>query len=193
MGAVLAVSSYSHRTSPVLRGKWILETILGTPPPPPPEDVPDLEESADTSQPQSLREKLELHRADSTCASCHDSMDPLGFGLENYDLLGKWRSEVDGVPIDATGKLPSGEQFKGPNELKAILLERKDQFVAHLTRKVLGYALGRGLTNEDQCVVEEIAERVAKDDYRAQALILEIVSSVPFQYKMVAQNTSDES
>lgn len=193
MGAVLAVSSYSHRTSPVLRGKWILETILGTPPPPPPEDVPDLEESANTSRPQSLREKLELHREDSTCASCHDSMDPLGFGLENYDLLGKWRSEVDGVPIDATGKLPSGEQFNGPNELKAILLERKDQFVAHLTRKVLGYALGRGLTNEDQCVVEEIAERVAEDDYRAQTLILEIVSSVPFQYKMVAQNTSDES
>lgn len=183
MGAVLAVSSYAHRTSPVLRGKWILETILGTPPPPPPEDVPALDESEKATSPASLRERLELHRADATCASCHDAMDPLGFGLENYDVLGRWRTEVDGHPIDNEGKLPSGQAFRGPAELKQILLERKDEFARHLTRKLLGYALARGLTHEDNCVVDEIAKKLAADDYRAQTLVLEIVKSTPFQFK----------
>ena len=183
MSAVLAVSSLPHRTSPVLRGKWILETMLGTPPPPPPPNVPGLDESEEAAAPASLREQLELHRSNPTCASCHDSMDPLGFGLENYDVLGRWRTVVSGKPIDASGQLPSGDQFGGPEELKQLLMDRKEQFVRNLTRKMLGYALARGLTNEDDCVVESITRKLSEDDYKAQTLIFEIVNSVPFRYK----------
>ncbi|MCO8122937.1 DUF1588 domain-containing protein [Stieleria sp. TO1_6] len=183
MSAVLAVSSFPHRTSPVLRGKWILDTLLGTPPPPPPPNVPELEESAATDQPASLRERLEIHRADPTCASCHSMMDPLGFGLENYDVLGRWRTEVDEIPIDASGELPGGIEFVGPEQLKALLMERKQQFIRNLTSKVLGFALARGLTNDDDCVVEAIGEKLAQDDYKAQTLVREIVHSIPFRYK----------
>ncbi|OYP36803.1 DUF1592 domain-containing protein [Rhodopirellula sp. MGV] len=183
MGAVLAVSSHPYRTSPVLRGKWILETILGTPPPPPPPDVPALEENDSSNVPSSLREQLELHRDNATCASCHDMIDPLGFGLENYDLLGGWRDEAGGQPIDTRGELPGGQTFDGHEELKALLMERKDKFVRHFVSKVLGYALSRGLTEEDNCVVEEITQNLAQDDYRSQTLIKEIVLSVPFRYK----------
>ncbi len=183
MSAVLAVSSYPHRTSPVLRGKWILETLLGTPPPPPPPDVPKLDESTNTEKPVSLRERLELHRADAACASCHASMDPLGFGLENFDVLGRWRTEVDEIPIDARGELPDGTTFDGPEALKKLLLERKQQFARNLTSKMLGYALARQLTNEDDCVVESVLEKLAENEYQAQTLIVEIVRSVPFRYK----------
>ncbi|HIG30344.1 MAG TPA: DUF1592 domain-containing protein [Verrucomicrobiales bacterium] len=183
MSSVLAVSSLPHRTSPVLRGKWILETLLGDPPPPPPPNVPELEESEDPDTPQTLREKLEKHRLNPTCASCHDRIDPLGFGLENYDVLGRWRDEQAGKPIDARGTLPGGMTFNGPNELKEMLLERKDQFVRHLTRKMLGYALARGLTNEDYCTVNRIVEDLKENDYHSHKLVLGIVHSVPFRYK----------
>jgi hypothetical protein len=183
MGAVLAVSSLPHRTSPVLRGKWILETMLGTPPPPPPPDVPSLDENDETLKPSTLRQRLEVHRANPVCATCHDAMDPLGFGLENYDVLGGWRTRVGVARIDAAGELPSGEQFNGPVELKRLLLERKEQFMRNLTRKVLGFALARGLTNEDLCVVESIVGKLESEDYRAQTLMTEIVKSVPFRYK----------
>ncbi len=184
MSAVLAVSSYSHRTSPVLRGKWIMETLLGTAPPPPPPNIPDLDEVVvEDGEKLSVRQRLERHRADPTCASCHSVMDPLGFGLENYDVLGRWRTEVDGIDIDSTGTLPDGTTFAGAAGLKDQLMQRKDEFIRHLTRKMLGYALARQLTNEDQCVVESISEKVAEDDFRAQTLVLEIVKSVPFQYK----------
>ncbi len=146
MAAVLAVSSYPHRTSPVLRGKWILETILGDPPPPPPPNVPELEESASSVSSESLRQRLELHRQNVACAQCHDRIDPLGFGLENYGVLGRWRDKYEGHTVDARGALPDGTTFSGPAELKLALLGRKDQFVRHLTKKMLGYALGRGLT-----------------------------------------------
>ena len=186
MGAVLAVSSLPHRTSPVLRGKWILDTMLGTPPPPPPPDVPVLEEATNKSGKfKSLREQLESHRSNPTCASCHNAMDPLGFGLENYDVLGSWRTEAGGTPIDASGSLPDGKEFDGPKELKQMLLNRKDQFARNLTRKMLGYSLGRSLTAEDNCVIDSIAEKLAKEDYRTQTLIVEIVKSVPFRYKQV--------
>jgi len=188
MSGVLAVSSFSHRTSPVLRGKWILETLLGTPPPPPPPDVPDLDEavpeSSDDPKPRlTLRQRLEIHREDPGCASCHAVMDPLGFGLENYDVLGRWREQTDGVPIDSAASLPDGTTFDGPVELKRLLLDRKDTFIRHLTSKTLGYALSRQLTNEDQCVVESISGTLAEDDYRAQTLLIEIVNSVPFRFK----------
>ncbi|MGB1708647.1 MAG: DUF1592 domain-containing protein, partial [Rubripirellula sp.] len=190
MGAVLAVSSLPHRTSPVLRGKWILDTMLGTPPPPPPADVPALNEAPSASgEFTSLRAQLEAHRSDPQCASCHNMMDPLGFGLENYDVLGSYRTQDRGIPIDASGTLPDGTQFNGSEELKVWLLKRKDRFIRNLTRKILGYSLGRSLTGEDNCVIDSIVETLATDDYRSQTLIVEIVKSVPFRYKQVALPT----
>jgi hypothetical protein len=126
---------------------------------------------------------LEQHRADARCAACHDRIDPLGFGLENYDVLGRWRTEEDGQPIDSRGQLPNGVTFDGPEELKQVLLQRKDQFVRNLTAKVLGFALGRGLTHEDYCVVDQIAEQLERDEYASHTLVLGIVQSVPFRYK----------
>ena len=183
MGAVLAVSSHPYRTSPVLRGKWILETMLGTPPPPPPPDVPSLEETHEEDEPTSLRDKLKLHRSASACASCHNMIDPLGFGLDNYDIVGRWRADVDGIPIDARGELPDGTVFEGPDALKALLMERKDQFIRHFTSKTLGYALSRGLTEQDDYVVDQIAKTLAENNYQSHTLITEIVLSVPFRYK----------
>jgi hypothetical protein len=183
MSAVLAVSSYPHRTSPVLRGKWVLENLLGTPPPPPPPDVPELDEDHSAGSAKSLREKLEAHREDPACASCHDPMDPIGFGLENYDVLGRWRSSDKGIPIDARGVLPGGEEFDGPEQLKSVLLERKDLFIRNLVSKMLGYALGRGLTLTDECTVDRIVDELKKNEYNAHTLILEIVKSVPFRYR----------
>lgn len=183
MSSVLAVSSYPHRTSPVLRGKWILETLLGTPPPPPPPGVPSLDATAEQSGSLSLRERLEKHRSDPTCAACHAALDPLGFGLENFDVLGRWRSEVDGVPIDASGQLPDGTSFDGPDALRELLMQRKDLFIRNLTAKMLGYALARGLTHEEDCVIESIVKELSQQDYKAQTLVFEIVRSVPFRYK----------
>jgi hypothetical protein len=183
MSAILAISSYPHRTSPVLRGKWILETILGTPPPPPPPDVPELKEHHEGEAPQTLRARLEQHREDPSCASCHARIDPLGFGLENYDVLGRWRTEDAGQPIDSRGELPDGTKFDGPEQLKGVLLARKDEFIRNLTAKMLGYALGRGLTNEDHCTVEQIAQQLKDNEYSSHTLILGIVQSVPFRYK----------
>lgn len=187
MSAVLAVSSYPHRTSPVLRGKWIMEKLLGTPPPPPPPDVEALDESDDLAEPASLRERFELHRANAVCASCHDTIDPLGFGLENFDVLGRWRSESGDTKIDARGKLPDGSEFEGPDQLKQLLLDRKEMFVRNLTSKLLGFALGRGLTEEDRCAVDAIMKAVEKDEYRSHTMVHAIVMSVPFRYKDVSR------
>jgi len=183
MAGVLTVSSLPHRTSPVLRGKWVRETLLGSPAPPPPPNVPPLDEKQSAASPQTIRELLEQHRANATCASCHSLIDPIGFGLENYDLLGRWRSEEGGKPVDAKGELPDGTKFDGPQELKQVLIGRKDEFIRHLTTKILGFALGRGLTVEDQCTVEEIVKKVREGDYRSHVLIAEIVCSVPFRYR----------
>ena len=180
MAAVLAVSSYPARTSPVLRGKWILESLLGTPPPPPPPNVPELKEHAGAT-PQTLRARLEQHRANPTCAGCHSRIDPLGFGLENYDSLGRWRDTEAGQPIDSSGLLPDGTAYNGPEELKRVLLSKKTQVFQNLTRKLLGYALGRGLTAEDDCAVDRIVAAVERDQFRAHTLITEIVRSIPFR------------
>lgn len=177
MAAVLAVSSLPHRTSPVLRGKWVLDAMLGTPPPPPPPNVPQLPEHEGAS-PATLRERLELHRQNPVCAGCHSKIDPIGFGLENFDVLGRWR---DGV--DSRGELPDGTVFEGPDELKKVLLSKKDLFLRNLTAKLLGYALGRGLTMEDYCTVENILSTLEREDYATHTLIREIVLSVPFRYK----------
>jgi len=183
MAAVLAVSSYPNRTSPVLRGKWILDAMLGTPAPPPPAGVPPLEDKVGTA-PQTLRERLERHRLNPACGVCHNRIDPLGFGLENYDVLGLWRTEDGGKAIDSKGVLPDGATFDGPDEMKKILLEKKDLLVRNLTVKLLGYSLGRGLTLEDHCSVDRIVDAVKKENYSAHTLILEIVRSVPFRYQV---------
>jgi mono/diheme cytochrome c family protein len=183
MSAVLAVSSHPHRTSPVLRGKWLLEAILGTPPPPPPPNVPKLEEAKAGDAPATLRERLAQHREDPACAGCHSRIDPLGFALENFDVLGRWRLEDAGKPIDASGELPDGTRFEGPDQLKAVLMRKKDLFVRNFVSKVLGYALGRGLTLQDSCTVDSIVAEVERDNYRAQALIRAVVMSVPFRYQ----------
>jgi mono/diheme cytochrome c family protein len=183
MSAVLIVSSHPQRTSPVLRGKWILDAILGTPPPPPPPDVPALEEPKGET-PHTVRELLTQHRANPVCASCHSRIDPLGFALENYDALGRWRTEESGKPVDAKGAMPDGTTFEGPDQLKAVLLAKKDLFIRNLSNKMLGYALGRGLTMKDSCVVDTIVADVERHDYSAGSLIDAIVMSVPFRYQM---------
>ena len=148
-----------------------------------PADVPELDKQRSESTPQTIRELLEQHRRDPNCATCHDQIDPIGFGLENYDLLGRWRTEEAGKPIDTEGELPDGAKFNGPAELKRVLLERKDEFIRHLTTKMLGYALGRGLTVTDRCSVEEIVRKVKEGEYRSHELVVGIVSSVPFRYR----------
>src|SRR5262249_11161084 len=175
--SVLTVSSYATRTSPVLRGKWILENILNAPPPPPPPDVPNLDE-AKVGSAASLRQQLEEHRKNATCAACHARMDPLGFGLENFDAIGAWRTQDGKFPIDASGLLPDGRSFKGPNELKAIVKADREAFAECLTEKLLTYALGRGLEAYDKPTVKQIAGRAAANDYRFSSLVLEIVQSL---------------
>ncbi len=183
MPAVLAVSSYPYRTSPVLRGTWILDSLLGTPPPPPPANVPALEEAAAGAAPKSVRERLEKHRSNPVCAGCHTRMDPLGFALENYDSIGRWRDEDAGKPIDNSGEMNDGTKIQGPAQLKAALMAHKELFVRNLTNKLLGYALGRGLTLRDSCTVDAIVAEVKAKDYSSQALIESIVLSIPFRQK----------
>ena len=181
--AVLAGTSYPRRTSPVLRGQWVLQQVLGARVPPPPPGVPPLDEEHDAGAARTLRQRLEAHRTNPTCASCHDRMDPLGFGLENYDAIGRWRSEEAGMPIDASGTLPPQGGFNGPEELKARLLARQGEFLRHFTRKLLGYALGRDLNEFDQCVVDRTLRRLAAAENRAGVLVEEIVASFPFRHR----------
>jgi hypothetical protein len=182
MPAVHAVTSYPLRTSPVLRGRWVLESLLGDKVPPPPPDVPALEE-AETGGHKTLREQLEVHRLKSECASCHDKMDPLGFGLENFDALGRWRNADRGQPIDAKGTLPSGKTFSGPAGLKSVLMERKDAVMKHLVRKMTGYAYGRELNKFDECVVDRATEALQQNDYRSSVLVDQIAMSFPFRHR----------
>jgi len=181
-GGVLMVTSYPTRTSPVLRGKWILENILGAPPPPPPPNVPQLEENAVGSA-KSLREQLEKHRASAACASCHSRLDPLGFSLENYDGVGKYRAQEGGSPIDASGSISNGTTVTGPAGLKKVILERKDEFVEVMAGKLLTYALGRGLEYYDQPALRQIRREMAADNERFSSLVLGVVNSVPFQMR----------
>ena len=178
--SVLTVSSYATRTSPVLRGRWVLDNLLDAPPPDPPPDVPNLKEE-EIGTAASMRQQLELHRKDPTCASCHRRMDPLGFGLENFDAVGAWRTADGKFPIDATGTLPDGRSFNGPEELRTILKADHQAFEHCLTAKLLTYALGRGLERYDKRTVSGIVSRLPKREYRFSGLVLEIVKSLPFQ------------
>ncbi|MFP6765422.1 MAG: DUF1588 domain-containing protein, partial [Planctomycetaceae bacterium] len=177
--SILTVTSNPTRTSPVKRGKWVLEQLLGTPPPPPPSNVPELEPDG-RELTGTLREQMEQHRKEPACATCHAAMDPLGFAFENYDAIGAWRTQDREQDIDASGELPDGTTFSGPQDLKALLLTRKDQFTKCLTEKMLVYALGRGLEYYDGPTLRRIVQKVAAEDYRFSALIAEIVKSEPF-------------
>jgi hypothetical protein len=181
-GAILTVTSYPTRTSPVLRGKWILENVLGSPPPPPPPDVPNLQDSAEISA-KDLRKALEQHRASPACASCHVRLDPLGFSLEKYDATGRFRNAEGGGAIDDSGIMPGGTKFSGAGGLKQILMDHRDEFVECLSEKLLTYALGRGLEYYDLPAVREIRRKAGEGDYRFSALALAIVDSVPFQMR----------
>jgi len=182
-GSILTVTSYPTRTSPVLRGKWILENLLGTPPPPPPANVPDLKDHAADGRALSLREQMEKHRSDATCASCHARMDPLGFALENYDGVGKRRTKDANGVIDTSGSLPDGTKFHGPGGLRELLLSHRDQFVETVVEKLLTYALGRGLEYYDQPAVRAITREAAQHDYRISSVIVAITRSTPFQMR----------
>ena len=182
-GSILTATSYANRTSPVLRGKWVLENILGTPPPPPPTNVPALEEPTGESKPLTMRERMEKHRANPACAVCHTRMDPLGFALENFDAIGGWRTSEAGIPIDSSGALPDGTRFEGAPGLRNVLLERRDEFVLNVTEKLLTYALGRGVEYYDAPAVRSIMREAAPDDYRWSSLITGIIKSPPFQMR----------
>ena len=182
--SIQMVTSYPNRTSPVLRGKWLLENVLGTAPPDPPADVPPIEETTADGQPRSMREAMVQHRANPACASCHQVLDPLGFGLEHFDAVGAWR-DTDGpnATIDATGSLPGGVRFDGPRELREALLRQPESFVRVLAERLLTYALGRGVEHYDLPAVRAVARSAAQDDYRFSTLVMSIVESVPFQMR----------
>jgi hypothetical protein len=181
-GSLLTVTSYATRTSPVIRGNWILRNLLGTPPPPQPPQVPALEENP-VSASLPMRERLAQHRSNATCASCHNLMDPVGFALENYDAVGRWREAEDGRPVDATGGMPDGSQFVGVEGLEQGMLKRPDVFVSTLAEKLLTFAVGRGIDPNDAPAVREIVRRAAKEDFRFSELIVSIVASTPFQMR----------
>lgn len=180
MAAVLAATSDPNRTSPVKRGKWVLEAILGMPPPPPVPGADNLKSEPDNAR-LTLRQRMERHRRDPNCASCHSRMDPIGFGLENFDALGAWRERDGNLPLDVSATLPDGRTFKGPVELKNLLKERKDDFAACLTEKLMTYGLGRGMEYFDQPVIDEIVRAAARRGYRFSTFVTEIVKSYPFR------------
>jgi hypothetical protein len=186
-GSILTVTSHADRTSPVLRGKWILENLLGTPPPPPPPNVPPLRETVEGDKPRSMRERIEEHRANPVCANCHKLMDPIGLAMENFDAVGTWRTRDAGEPIDASGELVDGTRLDGVVALRDALLGRPEVFVGTLTEKLLTYALGRGLDHRDMPVVRSIVRESGRNDYRFSSLVLAIVKSLPFQMRMTPQ------
>jgi len=183
-GSILSLTSAASRTSPIIRGKYVMANILNSPPPQPPAVVPALEDSKPKDRPSTVREQLELHRANPTCATCHRNLDPLGFALENFDAVGQWQDKtIDGLPIDAAGILADGTAVDGPVELRAALLAEPEIFAGTVAEKLLIYALGRGLQPADMPVVRNIVRNAAKDDYRLSAIILGVVDSLPFQMR----------
>ncbi len=192
-GSILTVTSYPHRTSPVLRGKWLLENILGMPPPPPPPDVSDLQENDDPdATPLSVRERLEAHRVNPVCASCHSTMDPLGFALENFDAIGKWRTTSEaGMPIDASGTLLDGTTIESPKTLRQALIRNPENFVTTVTEKLLTYGLGRGVEHYDAPAIRQIVRGAATHDYRWSSLIVGITKSTPFQMRRTIEEVAE--
>ena len=195
MPGVLAATSFPNRTSAVKRGVWVLEQVLGDHVPSAPPDVPDLEtQDEETVATLTLRERTELHRTDPVCANCHKILDPIGFGLENFDAIGRWRDEDDnGEAIDASGELPGGKRFSTPRELKTIIAGRIDDFSRNLVEKLLAYALCRRLEGYDEIVVDDLMQDIAQDEYRMQTLISAVVTSYPFTHRRIQEErTSNE-
>lgn len=184
-GAIMTVSSYPTRTSPPVRGKWVLENLLGTPPPPPPPNVPPLDESK-SAETMTLRERLKQHRQDPSCSPCHNLMDPIGFGLESYDAVGAWRTHDGEALIDTSGVLPDGKSFQGAKDLKQVIKSQSGAFTRNVTEKLLTYALGRGLERYDRPTVDEIVAQVEANDYKFSTLVMEVVESAPFQMRTPA-------
>jgi hypothetical protein len=184
-GSILSISSYATRTSPVIRGKWVLENLLGAPPPPPPDNIPPLQE-ADLGTAASLRERLEQHRKDPSCAACHSQMDPIGFGLENFDASGAWRVRDGNFDIDSSGTLPDGRTFTGAGGLRQILLSQSHAFTQNFTEKLLTYALGRGIERSDRALVGRISSNAARQGYKFSSLVTAIVSSPAFQMRSLS-------
>ena len=182
-GSILTVTSLATRTSPVVRGKWVLENVLGTPPPPPPPNVPPLPDRADTGRVTSMRERMEEHRANPVCASCHSRMDPLGFALQHFDAVGKWRDTEGDTPIDPSGALPDGTSFDGLPRLRELLYDRRHDFVTTVTEKLMIYALGRGIESYDRPAIRAIVREAAAGDYRWSELIAGVARSLPFQMR----------
>jgi hypothetical protein len=181
-GSILTVTSYATRTSPVIRGKWILENILGTPPPPPPANVPALRENTVAAN-LSVRERLAQHRADAACASCHEQIDPVGFALENFDAIGRWREREDGEPIDVAGGLPDGREFIGVAGLEQALLDRPEPFVGTMAEKLLTYSIGRGVEPYDGPTIRKIVRDAKANGYRFSSVVLGVINSTPFQMR----------
>jgi hypothetical protein len=181
-GSILALTSFATRTSPVVRGNWILANILGVPPPPAPPDVPDLPAKAGGKE-LSMRERLSEHRDNPACAGCHKLMDPIGFALDNFDAIGQWRNAVANNPLDVSGVFPDGTAFEGPTEMRDILLSRPKQFVHTVAEKLLTYALGREVEYTDAPAVREIIRKAGASNYRWASLIASIVNSTPFQMR----------
>jgi len=185
MGSVLLATSMPTRTSPVIRGKWILEQILGTPPPPPPPNVPSLEDrNIDPNLP--LKQRLAIHRENPDCAGCHAKIDPIGFALENFDAIGAFRTQDGNNPVDAAGTLPNGTEINGATDLKRVI--KGDRFVRNVSEKLLVYALGRGLERYDKRSVEGIIAKAKGSDYRIQSLISAVVTSDPFLKRKTAES-----
>jgi uncharacterized protein DUF1588/uncharacterized protein DUF1585/uncharacterized protein DUF1592 len=190
-GSILTGTSRPNRTSPVIRGKWILENIFGAPPPPPPVNVPELKEERDPRKVLPMREQMAQHRANPVCASCHAQMDQLGFALENFDAIGEWRDTYSsGSPIDAAAELPDGTKINGPTELRKVLLNHSDEFLTTITERLLTYALGRGLEAADTPAVRQVKREAARADYRFASLIQGIVKSTPFQMRMAQERAN---
>jgi len=185
--SILAVTSYPNRTAPTIRGKWVLEQLLGSPPPPPPPNVPSLKDDA-TAQKMTMRQRMEQHRANPTCAVCHRLMDPLGFALENFDGLGTWRNStgIGSGPIDSSGTLPDGTPFNGPAGLRDVLMKKQDMFVENFTERLMTYALGRGVEEYDYAALRKIAREAAADNQKWSSVILGIVQSTPFRMRRVS-------
>jgi hypothetical protein len=182
-GSILTVTSYATRTSPVIRGKWILENILGVAPPPPPASVPALKENGILGKALSMRERIAQHRANPACSGCHQLMDPVGFSLENYDAVGRWRTVDETKPVDAAGGLPDGSQFEGVAGLQRALLSRPEVFASTFTEKLLTYSLGRGVEYYDEPAVRAVVREARNRDFRFSSFILGIVNSAPFQMR----------
>jgi mono/diheme cytochrome c family protein len=190
-GSILMATSYPNRTSPVIRGKWILENIFGSPPPPPPPNVPELKDERDPRKILPMREQMAAHRKNPVCAGCHAQMDQLGFSLENFDGIGEWRDiYASGAVVDASAELPDGTKFNGPGELRRVLLKHSDEFLTTMTEKLMIYALGRGLEASDVPAVRKIKRDAARHNYRFESLVQSVVTSVPFQMKMSWASTN---